>query len=139
MQALYCFWCYNLYRITQEVRNTQRDFVGIFFPERFYTDYKVKTLVSVSLLPLYCMSYITFISVLIDSLILNLRHVILTTFYLRKRPHIHLPPLYLRHFHNLHFFFFATYDIPSKYYITSRTNHTKVCSLMKNLTSLAPR
>ena len=54
---------------------------SIFFPERFYTDYQVKTLVSVSLLPLYCMSYITFISLLIDSLILNLRHLILTTFY----------------------------------------------------------
>ena len=36
---------------------------------------------SVSLLPLYCMSYIILISVLIHSLILNLRHLILTTFY----------------------------------------------------------
>ena len=44
-------------------------------------DYTIKTWVSVSLLPWYCMSYITFISVLIDSLILNLRHLILTTFY----------------------------------------------------------
>ena len=60
------------------------------------------------------MFYITYISLLIHSLILTLRHLILTTFYLRKRPHIHLPPLYLRHFHFLHFFFFATYVHPFK-------------------------
>ena len=78
---------------------------------------------SVSFLPLYCMFYITFISVLIHSLILNLRHLILTTFYLRKRPHIHLPPLYLRHFHFLHFFFFF---IPSKNIYNSSNNHNRV-------------
>ena len=36
---------------------------------------------SVSFLPLYCMFYITFISVLISSLSLTMRHLILTTFY----------------------------------------------------------
>ena len=36
---------------------------------------------SVSFLPLYCMFYITFISVLIYSLSLTMRHLILTTFY----------------------------------------------------------
>ena len=36
---------------------------------------------SVSFLPLYCMFYITYISLFIHSLILILRHLILTTFY----------------------------------------------------------
>ena len=81
------------------------------------------------------MSYITFISVLIHSLILNLRHLILTTFYLRKRPHIHLPPLYLRHFHFLHFFFFF---IPSKNIYNSSNNHNRVMYKSYNFDLASP-
>ena len=67
---------------------------------------------SVSFLPLYCMFYITFISVLIHSLILILRHLILTTFYALSGT------LYPS-------------DIISLKLLTSlRTNHTKVCSIL---------
>ena len=72
---------------------------------------------------------------LISSLCLNLRHLILTTFYLRKRPHIHLPPLYLRHFHFLHFFFFF---IPSKNIYNSSNNHNRVMYKSYNFDLASP-
>ena len=63
------------------------------------------------------MFYITYISVLIYSLILNLRHLILTTFYALSGT------LYPSGFISL------------KLLTSLRTNHTKVCSLMKNSVS----
>ena len=63
------------------------------------------------------MFYITFISVLIHSLILTLRHLILTTFYALTGT------LYPSGFISL------------KLLTSLRTNHTKVCSLMKNSVS----
>ena len=72
---------------------------------------------SVSFLPLYCMFYITFISVLIHSLILTLRHLILITFYSLTGT-------------------MSPFGFISLKLLTSlRTNHTKVCSLMKNSVS----
>ena len=53
----------------------------------------VKLYVSVSLLPLYCMTYITLLYNLIYALILILRHLILITFYALTDTRYHLKSL----------------------------------------------
>jgi len=77
----------------------------------------VKTLIYCIILAVYCMFYITFLYKLIYALDLTMRHLILSTFYALTGT------LYPSGFISL------------KLLTSLRTNHTKVCSLMKNSVS----
>ena len=77
----------------------------------------VKTLIYCIILAVYCMFYITFLYNLIYALDLTMRHLILSTFY------------------SLTGTLYPSGFISLKLLTSLRTNHTKVCSLMKNSVS----